>query len=234
MDGILLVDKPFGCSSFDVIRVLRRHLSFSKIGHAGTLDPAGTGLLILLFGRATKLSNTLTNAPKVYEGVIKLGEETNTYDAEGETTHRHPFEHITREQIEAEMKHFIGDQYQVPPMFSAKKIQGVPLYKLARQGKDVERKPHFISIFKFDLVDFQTPLVRFRVRCSKGTYVRSIAFDFGKRLNCGAHLVELRRLESGLFNVDRAVSLEKIKETPPSVVRQWIIPQEEICGYLQS
>lgn len=226
-DGVLLVDKPYGCSSFDVIRRLKYRFGFKKIGHAGTLDPLATGLIIIVLGKATKLSQNLMCGVKEYTGVVELGVKTSTYDKEGEVIETHSVEGIDKPTIEKSMRSFLGDQYQQPPMFSAKKRDGVPLYKLARKGHDIEREPNFITIFKFDAVSYEAPNVYFHVRCSKGTYIRSLAYDLGEKLGCGGHLAGLRRIKSGSFSIEDAVPLEDLLEKEsPEMLKQHIIPCE--------
>ena len=210
LDGVLLVDKPYGCSSFDVIRPLKRHFGIAKLGHAGTLDPLATGLLIVVLGKATKLSQALMCGLKEYTGIIQLGVKTSTYDREGEIIETHPTDGIDLPMIEKHMLSFIGDQYQEAPMFSAKKLDGVPLYKLARNGKEIKREPNFITIFKFDPTQYENGNVHFHVRCSKGTYIRSLAYDLGERIGCGGHLAALRRIKSGDFSIEQAVDLNEL------------------------
>ena len=230
-DGILLIDKPYGCSSFDVIRRLKYHFGIKKIGHAGTLDPLATGLIIVVLGKATKLSQNLMCGVKEYTGIIELGVKTSTYDKEGEVIETHPVEGVDKAMIEKSMQTFLGDQYQQPPMFSAKKRDGVPLYKLARKGHDVEREPNFITIFKFDAVAYEVPNVHFYVRCSKGTYIRSLAYDLGEKLGCGGHLAGLRRIKSGSFSIEEAVPLEDLlKAESAEVLKQHIIPYEKFSS----
>ena len=227
-DGILLIDKPYGCSSFDVIRRLKYHFGIKKIGHAGTLDPLATGLIIVVLGKATKLSQNLMCGVKEYTGIVELGVKTSTYDKEGEVIETHSIEGIDKAMIEKSMQTFLGDQYQQPPMFSAKKRDGVPLYKLARKGHDVEREPNFITIFKFDAVAYEAPNVHFHVRCSKGTYIRSLAYDLGEKLGCGGHLAGLRRIKSGSFSLEDTVPLEDLLEAESvEVLKQHIIPYEK-------
>ena len=230
-DGILLIDKPYGCSSFDVIRRLKYHFGIKKIGHAGTLDPLATGLIIIVLGKATKLSQHLMCGIKEYTGSVELGVKTSTYDKEGEITETHSVEGIDKGIIEKTMRTFWGDQYQQPPMFSAKKRDGVPLYKLARKGHDVEREPNFITIFKFDAVAYEAPNVHFHVRCSKGTYIRSLAHDLGEKLGCGGHLAALRRIKSGSFSIESAVPLEDLLNVKsPEALKQYIIPYETFAS----
>ena len=230
-DGVLLVDKPYGCSSFDVIRRLKYRFGFKKIGHAGTLDPLATGLIIIVLGKATKLSQNLMCGVKEYTGVVELGVKTSTYDKEGEVIETHSVEGIDKPTIEKSMRSFLGDQYQQPPMFSAKKRDGVPLYKLARKGHDIEREPNFITIFKFDAVSYEAPNVYFHVRCSKGTYIRSLAYDLGEKLGCGGHLAGLRRIKSGSFSIEDAVPLDDLlEEKSAEALKQYIIPYEKFSS----
>lgn len=227
VDGILLIDKPYGCSSFDVIRRLKHHFGILKLGHAGTLDPLATGLLIVVLGKATKLSQQLMCGIKEYTGIIQLGTETSTYDREGEITETHSTDELNADLIQTCMQTFLGDQYQNPPMFSAKKHAGVPLYKLARKGRDIAREPNFISIEKFNLVHYDNPNVHFHVRCSKGTYIRSLAHDLGQKLECGGHLAGLRRIKSGHFSIENAMDLNDILgKNSIEGLKPYIIPYE--------
>lgn len=225
LEGILLVDKPAGITSHDVVDRLRRKLQMKKIGHAGTLDPNATGLLIMLIGKATKVSQYLMSLDKEYAGEIKLGEETTTYDSEGEVTLIGTVsEELTPERLQAYLDEFRGDQYQLPPMFSAKKVDGVPLYKMARKGKEVEREPRFIHVERFQLESFESPFLRFHVACSKGTYVRSLAHDLGQKIGCGAHLSALSRTATDHFRLDDAATLEAIEEMTHAEIRRRLIP----------
>jgi len=224
-EGILLVDKPQGITSHDVVNRLRRKINMKRIGHAGTLDPMATGLLIMLVGKATKTSQYLISLDKTYEGTIKFGVETDSQDADGQVVAEKPLpEGLNNEVVLKEMKTFLGDQYQLPPMFSAKKIDGVPLYKMARKGKTVEREPRFIRINKFELLRFESPEVDFRMLSSKGTYVRTVAHDLGQKLGCGAHLTSLRRTLIDLFDIEDGHTLEVIEETPLSEFGDMLIP----------
>ncbi|MGF1452294.1 MAG: tRNA pseudouridine(55) synthase TruB [Opitutales bacterium] len=225
LEGILLVDKPTGMTSHDVVDRLRRKLQMKKIGHAGTLDPNATGLLIMLIGKATKVSQYLMSLDKEYSGEIKLGEETTTYDSEGEVTlNAEVSAELTAEKLQAAMDEFRGDQYQLPPMFSAKKVDGVPLYKMARKGQEIEREPRFIRVERFSLEHFEPPHLRFNVACSKGTYVRTLAHDLGQKLGCGAHLSALSRTATDQFRLDDAASLESIEEMTLAEIRRRLIP----------
>src|SRR5208282_4537119 len=201
LDGAILVDKPAGPTSHDVVDVIRRRFGIKKVGHCGTLDPNATGLLIIVLGRGTKLSEKLMGDDKVYEGTIKFGETTDSYDSDGELTGSLPVLAMTLEELNTEAAAFIGDLMQIPPMVSAIKKNGVPLYKLARQGIEIVREPRLVHIYNFRFTGYEPPLGQFRVACTKGTYVRSIAHDLGQKLGCGAHLATLRRSVSGKFAV---------------------------------
>lgn len=212
---VLLVDKPLEWTSFDVVNKLRytikKHLNVKKIkvGHAGTLDPLATGLLLVCTGKKTKTIESLMGMEKEYTGTIKLGATTPSYDLETEENETFPTEHITKELVEQTALSFIGEQEQYPPIFSAKKIDGKRAYDLARKGKDVEMKPSIITINEFDVTRFENNEIDFRILCGKGTYIRSIAFDFGQKVNSGGYLTVLRRTKIGDFNVDNALSVEE-------------------------
>ena len=223
-EGILLVDKPQGITSHDVVAKMRRIFHIKKVGHAGTLDPMATGLLLILIGKATKASQYLMSMDKEYTGTIRLGQITDSQDADGEMLEERDVPELSREDILAEMKTFMGDQYQTPPMFSAKKINGQKLYKLARQGKTVEREPRVIHISSFELTDFVLPELSFLVGTSKGAYVRTIAHDLGERFGCGGHLNELRRTAVGQFRVEKSSAIESLETMSPSSLRKKLIP----------
>ncbi len=197
LDGALLVDKPEGWTSHDVVAKVRNHFHLEKVGHCGTLDPMATGLLILVLGKATRFSERFMSADKVYEGTMRFGETTDSYDADGELQETRLVPLMTLDDINAAAAEFLGDIHQIPPMVSARKIGGVPLYKLARQGKEVEREPRLVHIYTFRFHEYEEPFAYFRVSCTKGTYVRSLAHDLGAKLGCGAHLTALRRTGSG-------------------------------------
>src|SRR5215210_7554865 len=188
LDGAILVDKPAGPTSHDVVDNIRRHFGIKKAGHAGTLDPAATGLLIILLGRGTKLSEKLMADDKVYSGTMKFGETTASYDADGELVASLPVPPMTLDELNEAAATFQGDQMQMPPMVSAIKVGGVPLYKMARKGIEIERKPRLVRIYSFRFANYEEPIGQFRIGCTKGTYVRSIAHDIGQKLGCGAHL----------------------------------------------
>ena len=227
-EGILLVDKPAGITSHDIVDRLRRKLKMKKIGHAGTLEPLATGLMIMLIGKATKVSQFLISLDKSYEGEFLLGIETDSQDADGVVVSEKPLpEQIDEEMMLEEMKSFLGDQYQTPPMFSAKKIKGVPLYKMARKGKTVEREPRFIRINEFCLMNWNPPKGKFSLSCSKGTYVRTVLHDLGQNLGCGAHLTGLRRTKIDQFGIENASPLEEIENMGHSEFQNMLIPIRE-------
>jgi len=224
LDGAILIDKPSGPTSHDVVDAIRRKFGIKKVGHCGTLDPAATGLLIIVLGRGTKLSEKLMGDDKVYEGTIKLGEATDSYDADGELTASLPVPPLTLDQLNEEAAAFIGDIMQVPPMVSAIKKAGVPLYKLARKGIEVEREPRLIHIYNFRFTDYVEPIGTFKLACTKGTYVRSVAQDLGKKLGCGAHLATLRRSVSGRFDVADAKPLDEVLNLSTAALEKRVIP----------
>jgi tRNA pseudouridine55 synthase len=224
LDGAILVDKPAGPTSHDVVDVIRRRFGIKKVGHCGTLDPNATGLLIIVLGRGTKLSEKLMSDDKVYEGAMKFGETTNSYDADGELVASLPVPPLTLDQLNQAAAEFVGDQMQTPPMVSAIKKDGVPLYKLARKGIEVEREPRLIHIYSFRFTDYQQPLGHFRIACTKGTYVRSLAHDLGQKLGCGAHLAALRRSAAGKFDVAEALPLDAILKLSVGELEKRVIP----------
>jgi tRNA pseudouridine55 synthase len=227
IEGVLLVDKPKGLTSHDVVYRLRRKLQMKKIGHAGTLDPMATGVLVMLIGKATRISQYLMSVDKIYEGEATLGVVTDSQDAEGEVMETRPVPALTEAEAREVMKTFLGDQYQTPPMHSAIKKNGVPLYKLARQGEEVEREPRFIRISAFNLLSFSLPRLTFDLHCTKGTYVRTVAHDLGQKLGCGAHLSALRRTGSGKFKIDQCIPLEAIEELSLAEIEKRLIPVHE-------
>jgi tRNA pseudouridine55 synthase len=224
LDGAILIDKPSGPTSHDVVDAIRRKFGIKKVGHCGTLDPNATGLLIIVLGRGTKLSERLMGDDKVYEGTIKFGEATDSYDSDGELTGSMPVMPMTLEELNEEAAKFIGDQMQVPPMVSAIKKNGVPLYKLARKGVEVEREPRLIHIYNFRFTEYTEPLGQFRVACTKGTYIRSIAHDLGEKLGCGAHLTTLRRSVSGKFDVADALTLDAVLKLTTAELEKRVLP----------
>ncbi len=215
---VLLIDKPLNWTSFQVVNKLRWAirkkfgLKKIKVGHAGTLDPLATGLLVICTGKKTKTIETYQAETKEYTGRLRLGETTPSYDLETEVDKNWPVDHITPELIEDASNHFTGKIEQSPPIFSAVKQDGVRLYEMARKGEKVEVKKRTVEIFEFEITQIALPEVDFRVRCSKGTYIRSLAHDFGQKLGSGAHLTQLRRTRSGKFDVNEAETIEGFLE----------------------
>jgi tRNA pseudouridine55 synthase len=209
--GILLVDKPLDWTSFDVIRSLRKPLGVRKMGHAGTLDPLATGLLILASQRMTKQIDAYQAQRKTYVGTIAFGGSTASYDAATPVTNERPVGALTTDDVVAATAAFTGEIEQVPPMYSAVKVEGQRLYALARKGKDIPREARRVTVDEFAITGGTLPLLQFRIRCSKGTYVRSLAHDLGERLGCGAWLAGLRRTAIGDFSVDDAWTLERLR-----------------------
>ncbi len=224
LDGAILIDKPPGPTSHDVVDFIRRQFGIKKVGHCGTLDPNATGLLIIVLGRGTKLSEKLMSNDKVYEGAMKFGETTNSYDADGEILDTHPVPPLTVEHLNELAAAFVGDLMQMPPMVSAIKKDGVPLYKLARKGIEVPREPRLIHVYSFRFTNYREPLGSFRVACTKGTYVRSLAHDLGQKIGCGAHLATLRRTVSGKFDVADAKPLDEILKLSTAELEKRVIP----------
>ncbi len=227
-DGVLLVDKAEGMTSHDVVALVRRHLGIKKVGHCGTLDPIATGLLLLTIGRGTKVQDLLMSEDKEYVGTLTLGASTTTQDRQGEVVETRPVPQFTEEQIRTAFDKFRGDFYQMPPMVSAKKHGGVPLYKLARQGKVVEREPRFVHVYRYSVDRIALPDVDFSVLCSKGFYVRTYAHDIGEELGCGAHLKSLRRTKSGRFDVSNAISVDQFKISAREEVTQRILSLPQV------
>ncbi|MDR0902730.1 MAG: tRNA pseudouridine(55) synthase TruB [Opitutaceae bacterium] len=229
IEGVLLIDKPADHTSHDVIARLRGILKMKRVGHAGTLDPMATGVLVVLVGKATRASQYLMSLDKEYAGTITLGKVTNTQDAEGEMLETRPVPPLTDADVLAAMKTFIGDQYQMPPMFSAIKIDGVPLYKSARKGEEIEREPRFIRVSKFEMTRFASPEIDFVLRCSKGAYVRTVAHDLGRKIGCGAHLSALRRTATGKFVIDQCVTIEQLQAMPlPEIEKRLISVRDAV------
>jgi tRNA pseudouridine55 synthase len=223
-DGVLLVDKPAGPTSHDVVDRVRRQFGFNKVGHCGTLDPAATGLLILVLERATKLQDRLMSDDKAYEGTMRLGISTDSQDVDGQIIAEKPVPALAAEDVERVFARFRGDIQQVPPMVSAVKHQGTPLYKLARKGKTVEREPRLVHIYDLRVLQLDLPRIKFRAVCTKGTYVRTLCSDIGDALGCGAHLFELRRTRSGKFDVKDAHRLDEILKWNREQLKEFIIP----------
>lgn len=224
LDGAILIDKPAGLTSHDVVDRVRRRFGIKKVGHCGTLDPMATGLLVIVLGRGTKLSDSLMASDKVYSGRIKFGETTDSYDADGELVSSLPVPPLNLESLNESAASFVGDLMQTPPMVSAVKVKGVPLYKLARKGVEVAREPRLVHIYSFRFSAYQEPFGDFRLACTKGTYVRTVAHDLGQKLGCGAHLTALRRLDSGRFSVQDAMPLDDLLALEPSTLSNRVIP----------
>jgi tRNA pseudouridine55 synthase len=212
LGGVLNVDKPAAWTSHDVVGRVRRLAGLRQVGHAGTLDPMATGVLVLCLGRATRLLEYLTGQPKTYLAEVTLGVATNTYDAEGEVVSRLPAPALSTEEIDQALDAFRGDIMQRPPAFSALKRDGVPLYQRARAGEDVTVEPRPATVYELALLHADGATVQLRIRCGAGTYVRSIAHDLGQSLGCGAHLSALRRTAVGPFSVEHAITLERLAE----------------------
>lgn len=213
LDGILLVDKPSGWTSHDVVNFVRGRYRLAKVGHGGTLDPMATGLLVLLLGKGTQCSNAVMAGEKTYEGELTLGITTDSQDREGEILQTRPLPpDLDRARIEALLPEFTGEILQTPPMVSALKKDGVPLYKLAREGRTIEREARPVTIHQLEILELSPPVMGLRVRCSKGTYVRTLAHDIGEKLGCGAHLSALRRTASGSFSVNNALTVDALRE----------------------
>lgn len=232
IDGVLLLDKPLGLSSNDALQKARRLLRAEKGGHTGTLDPLASGLLPLCFGEATKFSHDLLDADKSYETTLHLGIRTTSGDVDGEIVAERPVD-VTVAQIEAAAAFFCGDIMQLPPMHSALKRDGVPLYKLARQGIEVERQPRPVSIRAISVLEVALPFVRLRVDCSKGTYIRTLGQDIGERLGCGAHLSALRRVAVADLKIASAVTLETIADAVANGTElELVAPADSLVGDL--
>lgn len=211
MKGILLVDKPSGMTSHDVVDRIRRAAGMRRIGHTGTLDPAATGLLILCLGEATRLSDFLIGLDKVYEGDMRFGLVTDSYDLDGKVLEERPVPDLSEAEIQKAFDRFTGDILQVPPMVSAVKVGGERLYKLARRGEVVEREPRPVSIREFVLLGYEPPVARFRIRCTRGTYARTLCYDVGEALGCGATLAALRRTAVGHHRVEDALPVDRFQ-----------------------
>jgi tRNA pseudouridine55 synthase len=224
LDGAILIDKPAGPTSHDVVDAIRRKFGIKKVGHCGTLDPNATGLLIIVLGRGTKLSEKLMGEDKNYAGAIKFGEATDSYDADGQVAEVKPVPPLKLDQLNEAAAAFVGDLMQTPPMVSAIKKEGVPLYKLARKGIEIAREPRLVHIYNFRFTDYHEPVGQFRIACTKGTYVRSIAHELGRKLGCGAHLAGLRRTASGKFDVADATPLADVLKLTSTELEKKVIP----------
>lgn len=208
----MLIDKPGGITSHDVVDVVRKRLGIRRVGHAGTLDPLAEGLLVVLVGKATKLFSKFVNFDKEYIGELKLGETTTTGDSQGNLIEKRDYKNIDEQKLQEAFSLFLGEIEQIPPMVSALRIGGKRLYRLARRGISIQRNPRKIKIYFLKILNINFPFVEFFVRCSKGTYVRKLAEDIGERLRCGAHITKIKRLSVGPFKLDDAVKLDSANE----------------------
>ena len=231
ISGVLVVDKPVGLTSHDVVQIVRKGTNIRRAGHTGTLDPRASGVLVILIGPAVRLSEYVAASDKRYQAVIRLGESTDTYDAEGEFTEIRSVEEITEEHFTEVLHQFIGEILQVPPPFSAVKVKGKKAYEMARKGEEFDLEPRTIQVHHLELLEWAPPEVVIDVYCSSGTYVRSLAYDLGQELGCGAHLVGLRRTKSGRFSLREAIPLRRLKEAfETNTWYKYVIPAAEALG----
>lgn len=221
-EGILLVDKPAEWTSFDVVNFVRSRFNIPKVGHCGTLDPAATGLLVLVLGKFTRISGALSGVDKVYEATLRLGVETDTEDMDGNIIRESDYSNVTAEALRDCVHSFLGKSMQIPPMVSALKKDGKKLYELAREGVEVEREARPIEIFDISVSRIELPECDFKVHCSKGTYVRTIASDIGRKLGCGAALSALRRTSSGKFSIADAVTVDTLKTFEQADLKEYV------------
>ena len=229
LEGVLVLDKPAGPTSHDIVEKVRRFTRRQRVGHTGTLDPMATGVLPLCIGRATRLARFLTSSRKHYAGTLLLGVTTDTYDAEGQIRERRPADAIQPADVRGAAASFMGNLMQAPPAFSARKIQGQPMHRLARAGNDVPHKPAPVTVYRFEILEIDDGVVRFEAETSPGTYIRSLAHDLGEMLGCGAHLTSLRRLASGSFGIDSAHALDEvIREGHAGTLAELMIPLDRI------
>lgn len=233
VDGLLVVDKPEGMTSLDVVRELKKRFLIRKAGHVGTLDPFATGVLPIVLNEGTKVVPFLQDDPKEYEGVMKVGEETCTDDLTGEVVKQNPWNGLSQERVEGVFKTFLGKVRQVPPMFSAVKVKGTPLYRIARKGIHVERAEREVTIYSLQMEKMDLPTISFKVTCSRGTYIRALTRDIGRRLGSGAHLLSLRRTRSGPFGIDQALPMDRLRTLRgEKEILPFLIPLREALGDL--
>ena len=218
--GFLLVNKPTGITSFKLTNIIRKKLNVKKAGHCGTLDPLASGLMIILVGKYTKLQDKFMKQDKVYFAEIKLGIKTDSGDLDGKIVSQSNYSHVTKELIKGACKSFIGKIQQIPPMYSALKVNGQKLYELARKGITIERKPREITIYSIDLTDYKKDTFSIRVKCSSGTYIRTLAEDIGTKLNTGTVLINLVREEIGKYKLSEAINIDDIKENSSDCLKQ--------------
>jgi tRNA pseudouridine55 synthase len=232
VSGVLVVDKPVGLTSHDVVQIIRRGTGIRRAGHTGTLDPRASGVLVILIGPAVRLSEYVSASDKRYQATIHLGSSTSTYDSEGVLTGSNiPVSHLTEERFDEVLQTFVGEIQQVPPPYSAVKVKGRKAYEYAREGEELELEPRTIQVYSLDILEWAPPEVVIDVYCSSGTYVRSLANDLGKELGVGAHLIGLRRTKSGRFTLRDAVPLRRIKESfDAGDWYQYLIPAADALG----
>ncbi len=234
ISGVLVVDKPVGLTSHDVVQIVRKGTNIRRAGHTGTLDPRASGVLVILIGPAVRLSEYVSASDKRYQAVVRLGATTDTYDADGRVTSSGPVD-VSEEQFETALKQFIGEIEQVPPPYSAVKVKGRKAYEMAREGEEVDLQPRKIQVYNLELLEWALPEAVIDVYCSSGTYVRSLAHDLGEALGCGAHLVGLRRTKSGRFTLRDAVPLRKLREAfENGNWYQYLIPAAEALSDWQA
>ncbi|MFL5347076.1 MAG: tRNA pseudouridine(55) synthase TruB [Hyalangium sp.] len=236
MDGVLVIDKPSGPTSFDVVRQVRALLKVKKAGHTGTLDPMATGVLPICLGEGTKVAGLITEGDKAYEATVHLGVETDTQDAQGKVTAEAPVPPLTVALLEQALAPFRGTFAQVPPMYSAVRVAGKRLYELARAGEEIERASRQVTVYELTLRDFSSNRLKLSVRCSKGFFVRTLAYDIGRALGCGAHLEALRRTVSGPFVLAQALPLAELPTLAQdrAVVARKLLPISEALAHLPS
>lgn len=223
MDGVLIIDKPKDLTSHDIVDFIRKRFREKKVGHAGTLDPQATGVLVILIGKSTKRSQEFSGQDKEYQACLTLGIATDSQDAEGRVLKREEIGEIKPEAIKEVFSRFLGGIEQVPPMFSALKRRGKKLYQLARRGIEVKRKARQVHIYGLEMTKLALPRIYFEVSCSKGTYIRSLCADIARELGCPGHLSELRRTRSGPFSINRAISLDKLKKFSPQDIDEVLV-----------
>jgi len=234
VNGVIVINKPKGVTSFKMVQWARKCFNIKRVGHTGTLDPIATGVLPLCIGSATKLVQFIMAGNKLYEGIIKLGVITDSYDAFGKIIEKREISaDINIETLKSIANTFIGKQMQVPPAYSAAKHRGIPLYKFARKGIVIKKEPREIEIFSFDILSLKGSEVSFRIYCTKGTYIRSIAHEFGLKLGCGAHLASLTRIKSGPFSIDKAYTPKKIEEAiTKGELDKFLITEDEALAHI--
>ena len=235
LSGILVIDKPQGFTSTETLERVKKLLRVKKAGHGGTLDPIATGVLPIFLNEATKVAQIFLEGDKVYEGTFELGYTTDTYDITGEVLARYEVKDITLEKIKEIAEKFVGEIEQVPPPFSAAKFRGRPLYKYARDGLFIPKEPKKVKIYQFDITSLEGKVVSFYLRCSKGTYVRSLIHQLGQELGCGAVLSSLKRLQKSVFTLKEALTLEeleKILKESPEKIKEFVIPVNQALEFL--